>query len=122
VAVSCTDCPGATLAVDGVMETLATGAGGLVTVTLDVPDTPAVEAVVVAVPTLAPATRPFELTVATVPLLLVQANVCPDMTLPPASCAVAVSWIVLPACTLAGFGATDTVATAGAASVTVITA
>jgi hypothetical protein len=91
VAVSCTDCPGATLAVDGVMETLATGAGGLVTVTLDVPDTPAVEAVVVAVPTPAPATRPFELTVATVPLLLVQANVCPDTTLPPASCAVAVS-------------------------------
>jgi hypothetical protein len=115
--------PACTLAGFGATDTLATAAGGgLVTVTLDVPDTPAVEAVIVAVPTLAPATRPFELTVATVPLLLVQANVCPDMTLPLASCAVAVSWIVLPACTLAGFGATDTLAMTGPASVTVITA
>jgi hypothetical protein len=33
VAVSCTDCPGATLAVDGVMETLATVASSLVGIT-----------------------------------------------------------------------------------------
>jgi hypothetical protein len=112
--------PACTLAGFGVTDTLATVAGGgLVTVTLDVPDTPAVEAVIVAVPTLAPATRPFELAVATVPLLLVQANVCPEMTLPLASYAVAVSWIVLPACTLAGVGVTDTLATVGTGAVMV---
>jgi hypothetical protein len=67
------------------------GGGELVTVMLDVPDTPPAVAVIVAVPAAVPFTRPLELTVATKPLLLVQVTVWPEMMLPLPSRAVAAS-------------------------------
>jgi len=56
-------------------------------------------------------TRPLALTAATDVLLLDQLTVRPDNGLPLASFGVAVSWIALPACTLAEAGATVTEAT-----------
>src|SRR3989454_2968305 len=84
---------------------------GVVTVTADVPLCPSLVAVMVAEPTVTPVTRPLELTVATEVLLLDQLTVRPDSGLPLASFGVAVSWIALPACTLAEAGATVTEAT-----------
>src|SRR2546422_955903 len=66
---------------------------------------------IVAEPTVTPVTRPLELTVATEVLLLDQLTVRPDSGFPFASFGVAVSWIALPACTLAEAGATLTEAT-----------
>jgi hypothetical protein len=85
--------------------------GGVVTVIAAVPVTPLVAAPIVVLPAATPLTTPLEFTVATAVLLLVQVNVWPEMMLPLPSRAVAVSWIVLPACTLAGVGVTDTLAT-----------
>src|SRR2546422_10995296 len=84
---------------------------GVVTVMADVPLCPSLVAVMVAEPTVTPVTRPLELTVATEVLLLDQLTVRPDNGFPFASFGVAVSWIALPACTLAEAGATLTEAT-----------
>src|SRR5438128_1900801 len=84
---------------------------GVVTVMADVPLCPSLVAVMVAEPTVTPVTRPLELTVATEVLLLDQLTVRPDSGFPFASFGVAVSWIALPACTLAEAGATLTEAT-----------
>src|SRR2546422_8673346 len=84
---------------------------GFVTVMAEVPPCPSLVAVIVAEPTAAPLTRPLELTVATDVLLLDQLTVRPVSGLPLASFGVAVSWIALPACTLAEAGATVTEAT-----------
>jgi len=65
----------------------------------------------VAEPTVTPVTRPLELTVATEVVLLDQLTVRPESGFPFASFGVAVSWIALPACTLAEAGATLTEAT-----------
>src|SRR2546422_846483 len=78
---------------------------GVVTVMADVPLCPSLVAVIVAEPTAAPLTRPLELTVATDVLLLDQLTVRPVSGLPLASFGVAVSWVALPACTLAEAGA-----------------
>ena len=72
-------------AVAGATVTVVTTGGGggvAVTVTLDVPDFPAVAAVIVAEPTATPVTRPLEFTVAVAGLLLDHVIVWPVMTCP----------------------------------------
>jgi hypothetical protein len=101
------------------------GGGGSVTVMLEVPDTSAVLAVMVAVPALTPVTTPLVLTRAIPTLLLLQTKVWPGMTVPSALNARAVNCVVAPASTLAVAGETVTRATVGGGgggSVTVILA
>lgn len=118
VAVSCCPWPTVTVAVDGAIETLATGAGGIaVVVRLELPLFPSLVAVIVEVPAAMPVTRPDPFTVAALVLLDDQVMVRPDSTFPFASFETAVSCVVAPACTLAALGdtATDATATGGGA-------
>src|SRR5439155_7565569 len=108
VAVSCTVCPTATLAVAGVTVTDATGA---TTVTVAAPLLPSLVAVITAGPALTPLTSPFPSTVAATALSLVQSTVRPLNTLPFASRSVAVSCTVCPSATVAVGGLTVTVFT-----------
>jgi len=97
------------VAVAGLTVTVATGAAA--TVTADVPLFPSLVAVIVAVPTLIPVTRPVAETDATVALLEPHVITRPVRTVPFASFVVAVNCLVAPATTLAVAGATVTVAT-----------
>ena len=117
VALSCTICPVATLAVAGATVTVATGT--CVTVIPAVPLFPSLVAMIVAEPAVFAVTSPLPFTVATVVLFEDHVTVRPVRMLPLASLSVAVSCCVWPACTLAGAGLTVTVATG---AVTVILA
>src|SRR5438309_2164435 len=110
VAVSCTVWPTGTLAVAGLTDTEATGAGAG-TVIAAVPLCPSLVAVIVAEPAARAVTSPLPLTVATVVLLLDHVITRPDSRLPLASCGVAVSCTVCPTGGLAVAGATVTDAT-----------
>src|SRR5207244_4238923 len=90
-----------------------------VTVMPDVPPCPSLVSVIVSEPASTPMTRPLLLTVAIAVLLLAQVTTRPDSGFPLASFGVAVSWIVLPTCTLAVAGLTVTDATATCTTVTV---
>jgi hypothetical protein len=79
---------------DGLTSTLATGTG--VTVTVAVPDTPSLVAVMVALPAPNPVTRPSPLTIATDTSPDVQLIALPANTFPAASFGVAVSCSVSP--------------------------
>jgi hypothetical protein len=98
VACSCVVCPACTLAEDGATVTVATGGGGgggaAVTVIAAVPLWPSLVAVIVAEPAPAPLTRPAVETVATEGFDVDQVTTRPLRTLPPASRAVACSWLV----------------------------
>ena len=107
------------LAVAGATVTVATGA--LDTVTSDVPFTPSLVAVIVAVPAVTPVTRPLLLFTVAADALELHTTVRPVNGLPPASFSVAVSCTVAFVKMLAVAGATVTVATGtGVAVVTVI--
>src|SRR5207249_3099084 len=80
-------------------------------VTAGVPLWPSLVAVIVADPAVTPATRPLELTVATLVLPLDHVTVRPDSGLPLASFGAAVSCTVWPVSTLADAGLTVTDAT-----------
>src|SRR5205823_4863095 len=117
VAVSCTVAFAEMLAVAGATVTVATGA--LDTVTSDVPFTPSLVAVIVAVPAATPVTRPLLLfTVAMDVLELLHTTVRPVSVLPPASFSVAASCTVAFVRMLAVAGATVTVATGALDTVT----
>jgi hypothetical protein len=106
--------PTAIDAVAGATVTVVTTGGGggtVVTVTLDVPDFPAVVAVIVAEPAAIPATMPLALTAAALPSLLDQVTAWPSMTFPCASFTVAESEPVVPTTIDAVDGATVTVVT-----------
>ena len=79
------------LADPGVTSTDATGAGGLVIVMVDVPLCPSLVAVIVAVPSPVPVTRPELFTVAAAGLLLAHVIARPPSVDPFASFGVAVS-------------------------------
>ncbi len=93
--------------------------GAAVTVTAAVPFWPSLVAVIVAVPTTPPVTRPLPLTVATPSALLAQVTVRPVSTLPAASLRVAVNCCSAPTTTLALAGVTVTVATGAVLAVVV---
>ncbi len=63
---------------------VTTGAGGgtALTVTVEVPNSPALVAVIVAEPALIPVTKPLVLTVAAAALFVDQVTLCPVMTFP----------------------------------------
>jgi hypothetical protein len=82
VATSGVVAPATTEADVGATVTVVTTGGTAVTVIADVPLLPEVVAVIVAEPAATPVTRPLEFTVAAAELLVVQAMVCPAMTLP----------------------------------------
>ena len=84
---------------------------GSTTVTAEVPLWPSLVAVIIADPAVTPATRPLELTVATLVLPLDHVTVRPDSGLPLASFGAAVSCTVWPVSTLADAGLTVTDAT-----------
>src|SRR5207245_8397403 len=93
---------------------------GAVTVTAAVPLRPSLVAVIVTGPPAAtPVTSPLASTVATAGVPLAHVTVRPVSGLPLASCGVAVSCTVRPACTLGADGLTTTVATGTGAHVTV---
>jgi hypothetical protein len=119
VAVTCTVCPAATLADDGLTLTDATGAAVAVTVIPAVPFLPSLVAVTIAGPAATPVTRPLPFTVATPVLLLAHVTTRPVRAFPFASRSVAVSCAVCPTGTLASVGATLTDATGGGGTVTV---
>jgi hypothetical protein len=77
--------PATTDAEVGATATVVTTGGGggpAVTVIADVPDTPAVVAVIVAEPAATPLTIPVELTLAAPALLVDHVTVCPVIVLP----------------------------------------
>src|SRR5207302_1115490 len=117
VATSCTVWPTCTLALAGLTDTEATGAGAG-TVIAAVPLCPSLVAVIVAEPAARAVTSPLPLTVATVVLLEDHVITRPDSGLPLASCGVAVSCTVCPTGTLAVAGLTDTEATGAGAAAT----
>jgi hypothetical protein len=90
-----------TLAGDGVTVTVATGAGGTLTVMLAVPLFPSLVAVIVALPAATPLTRPLDETVAIDALELDHAICRPERTLPVASVSIAPNCTVFPVSTLA---------------------
>src|SRR5690242_12029298 len=111
VAVSCTVPPEARIAVAGATSTHATVACPAVTVSCAVPVLPSLAAVMVALPTPTPVTRPPLDTVATAALLLLQTTVRPLNGSPPPFLRSAASWTVAPTATLADAGVTSTDAT-----------
>jgi len=117
VALNCAFAPTASVSFFGATVTVDTGTR--VTETADVPLLPSLVAVMVAEPGATAVTRPEPDTVAAAVALDDHVTVWPVSTLPPASRTVAASWDVLPTRSVAVFGATDTDATAGAATVTV---
>src|SRR6266513_2149363 len=117
VALSCTICPVATLAVAGATVTVATGTG--VTVIRAVPLFPSLVAMIVAEPAVFAVTSPLPFTLATVVSLDAQVMTRPVSGLPFASVGVALSCTVCPVATLAVAGATVTDATGALATVTV---
>ena len=116
VAVSCTVAPTRMFATLGATATEATGT--LDTVTVAVPVWPSLAAVMVAVPSATPLTRPAPSTVATAPSLVVHVTVRPERGFPFTSLRVAPSCTVAPIYTLAGLGLTVTEATARLVTVT----
>src|ERR1041385_4653092 len=75
------------------------GGGGVIpafTVTVEVPETPLVEAVIVVLPVVRAVTIPLPLTLATRGALELQPIVCPVRTVPAASFTTALSWVVWP--------------------------
>src|SRR5205823_6378081 len=116
VAVSCTVAFAKMLAVAGATVTVATGA--LDTVTSDVPFTPSLVAVIVAVPAATPVTRPLLLFTVAADALELHTTVRPVSVLPPASFSLAVSCTVAFVKMLAVAGATVTVATGALDTVT----
>jgi hypothetical protein len=94
VAVSWTVPPEATVAVDGVTVTVATGAA--VTVTVDDPNTGPTDALMLADPAACPLTSPLALTVAVAGAFVDQTKVTPGTVAFDASRAVAASWRVWP--------------------------
>jgi hypothetical protein len=62
--------------------TTGLGGGGALTVTLDVPDWPELNAVMIAEPAATPVTRPLELTDAVLALLVDHDTLWPDITFP----------------------------------------
>ena len=111
-ALSCSVFPSCTEPLAGVTETLFTGPTE--TAKTDVPDLPAVEAVIVALPVCAAVASPLALTLTTEELELDQVIVWPVIVEPPASVTVAVSCWVPPATRLLEPGDTDTALTAPA--------
>src|SRR5437763_999950 len=102
-------------------DTVAADTTGAVTVTSDVPFTPSLVAVIVAVPAVTPVTRPLLLFTVAADASELHTTVRPVNGLPPASFSVAVSCTVAFVKMLAVAGATVTVATGtGVAVVTVI--
>ena len=93
-----------------------------VTVIAAEPVLPPLMAVIVAVPTPAPVTRPVAVTVATAALLVVQFTGWPFIALPDWSSRLAVSCCIEPTTTVAEAGVTLSVVTTATAPVTVITA
>ena len=81
------------------------------TVMAEVPVLVSQVAVMVAEPAATPVTSPLPFTVAAAVLSLDQVTTRPESGVPPASIGVAVSWVVLPASTLADAGDTVTEAT-----------
>src|SRR5256885_3969965 len=94
------------------------GGAGVVTVTLAVPLFPSLVAVIVALPTVTPVTRPVDDTVATPPSLVAQVTVRPLSGFPLASRSTAVSCTVPPMATPGAPGLTVTVATGATVTVT----
>ena len=117
VAVSVVVWPAATLTVAGLTRTEATGT--VVTVTLAVPLTLPLAAVIVADPWATPVTTPLGETVASAALLVVQVTVRPETGLPLASSGVAMSGAVCPTVTVAVAGLTTTEATVAGTTVIV---
>ena len=111
VTVSCVAVLARRLAVPGSSTTLATGTS--LTATAAVPDWPPADAVIVAVPTDWPVTKPDAETVAMASLELDHVTVCPATVFPEASLGVAASCVVPPTSMVALAGATSTEATAG---------
>src|SRR5205085_11739861 len=104
---------------DGSTTTFATAAGNGVTVMIDVPETPSLVAVTVAVPEVSVVTSPLASTAATAALSVDQATALPVSKFPTASDVVAVNCCVAPTVTLTDEGVTATAATgAGAAATT----
>jgi hypothetical protein len=101
--------------VGATVTVVTTGGGGgpAVTVIADVPDTPAVLAVIVAEPAATPLTIPVELTVAAAALFVDHVTVCPVIELPLWSFTVACKADVAPTATDADWGDTVTVVTTG---------
>src|SRR5439155_7614044 len=89
------------------------------TVTTDVPVTPSLVALMLALPGCIPTTNPVELTVATAGALLAQATARPPSALPLASLGVAVSWTVPLTWIVADGGLTSTEATGASVTLTV---
>jgi hypothetical protein len=116
VAVSCTVCPTATLAVAGLTVTDATGT--LVDVMAAVLVALSHAAVMMAVPAASAVTNPVPFTVATPALLLVHVTARPVNTFPFASLGVAVTCTVCPTMILAVAGLTVTEATGTPLTVT----
>lgn len=109
VAVNWIVLPSFTRGLDGVTTILLIG--GVVTVTVAVPDCPSLVAVIVAVPGATPVTTPAADTVATDVALLVQVTTRPVRMFPAASRVVAPNVTLCPAATLAVPGATVTLDT-----------
>jgi hypothetical protein len=100
--------------VGATVTVVATGVTGTaVTVIAEVPEMPAVAAVMVAVPAATPVTTPVEFTVATAVLLEDQAIVWPVIRLPFWSLTVTCNGVVAPTATEAEDGTTVTVVTTG---------
>src|SRR5262245_3969879 len=111
------------LAVAGVTETVATGAGGVaLTVIVAVSALPSTVAITPTEPADSPVTSPDDDTVAIAGLRLVQVTARPVSSLPLASRADALSCTVLSIWIVALAGVTTTLATAAGAAVTVIDA
>jgi hypothetical protein len=114
-ALACVVCPTVRLPFASVVVTLATAAGGgggaVATVSAAWPLTPSLEAKTVADPAATPDTNPFADTVATELFDVLHDMLRPVSAAPAASRATAESCTVVPTCTLAAEGVTDTAAT-----------
>ncbi len=102
------------MTVAGATDTVPTG--GFVTVSEVEPGTFSTVAVIVAVPAPTAVTTPLD-TVATPVLELAQTGVCPEITVPDASCAATTSVCLSPVTMASGFGVTKTFDTAPGATV-----
>jgi len=107
---------------DGCVTIPSCVAAGAVTVTVALPVLPSLVATIGVLPAATAVTSPLELTVATVVAPLLHATERPVSTLPEASVAVEVAWVVVPAATVADARDTVTVATGTAAAITVTVA